>query len=69
MNNCAICLIPIHIQPLVDDVRMANEVGGQYIGKIMKTPCNHSYHGFCLIKWMSHKMECPTCRAKLPSLE
>jgi hypothetical protein len=37
--------------------------------KIMKTPCSHKYHIECLKAWMNHKLECPTCRAALPSLE
>ena len=37
--------------------------------KIMQTPCSHKYHIECLKAWMNHKLECPTCRAQLPSLE
>ena len=32
----------------------------------MITPCNHLFHADCLLQWMDVKMECPTCRAKLP---
>ena len=32
----------------------------------MITPCNHLFHGECLLQWMDVKMECPTCRAKIP---
>ncbi len=38
-------------------------------GQIMRTPCNHKFHVGCLVEWMSIKMECPTCRARLPTLE
>ncbi len=38
-------------------------------GQIMKTPCRHSFHVTCLVEWMAIKMECPTCRAPLPTLE
>lgn len=32
----------------------------------MITPCNHIFHQQCLIQWLEHKMECPTCRRQLP---
>ncbi|CAD7930563.1 unnamed protein product [Amoebophrya sp. A25] len=32
-------------------------------------PCNHWFHYHCLEQWMQVKMECPTCRNKLPPLE
>ena len=32
----------------------------------MKTPCNHDFHIGCLLRWISVKMECPTCRQTLP---
>ena len=34
----------------------------------MRTPCRHDYHIDCLLGWMKVKMECPTCRRELPSL-
>ncbi len=33
----------------------------------MVTPCSHLFHEQCLRQWMDVKMECPTCRALLPS--
>jgi uncharacterized membrane protein len=36
--------------------------------KFMGTPCNHVFHTSCLLVWMSQKMDCPVCRAKLPSI-
>jgi len=38
-------------------------------GKLMKTPCRHYFHDKCLKGWMEIKLECPFCRAPLPSLE
>ncbi|CAE8637803.1 unnamed protein product [Polarella glacialis] len=32
------------------------------------TPCNHRFHESCLERWMDVKMECPTCRAPLPTI-
>lgn len=60
-EDCAICLTPVHLKPENEDA-----LQGEHIGKIMKTPCGHRYHGSCLVPWMQHKMDCPTCRAKLP---
>jgi len=37
--------------------------------KIMKTPCDHKFHIPCLKKWLNIKLECPTCRKVIPSLE
>lgn len=35
---------------------------------ILVCPCNHGFHASCLQQWMEHKMECPTCRTRLPPL-
>ncbi|KAK1358912.1 Transmembrane E3 ubiquitin-protein ligase 1 [Heracleum sosnowskyi] len=32
----------------------------------MVTPCDHFFHSECLRKWMDEKMDCPTCRHRLP---
>jgi len=36
--------------------------------QVMKTPCKHTFHEKCLKDWMEIKLECPYCRANLPSL-
>jgi hypothetical protein len=36
--------------------------------EVMRTPCNHFFHTACLTRWMEQRMECPTCRARLPPL-
>lgn len=35
---------------------------------LMKAPCNHAFHPYCLIQWMEVKMECPCCRTVLPAI-
>lgn len=37
--------------------------------RVMTTPCDHRFHNDCLTHWMSIKLQCPTCRAELPSIE
>eukprot|EP01117_Protostelium_nocturnum_P001839 TRINITY_DN1230_c0_g1_i5.p2 TRINITY_DN1230_c0_g1~~TRINITY_DN1230_c0_g1_i5.p2 ORF type:complete len:593 (+),score=179.91 TRINITY_DN1230_c0_g1_i5:213-1781(+) len=34
----------------------------------MLTPCDHIFHAECLGRWMDQKLECPTCRRRLPLL-
>jgi len=36
---------------------------------IMITPCRHKFHPTCLKQWMEIKLECPFCRAPIPSLD
>lgn len=60
-EDCAICLTPVHLRPEYEE-----HVHDDFVGKIMKTPCGHRFHGTCLAPWMQRKMDCPTCRSKLP---
>lgn len=50
--ECTICMSPIESSNFSD---------GHMI-----TPCDHVFHSDCLLKWMEHKMECPTCRRVIP---
>lgn len=36
---------------------------------LMRTPCDHKFHVPCLLNWMVIKMECPSCRSQLPSID
>ena len=36
---------------------------------VMQTPCKHMFHEPCLKGWMDVKLECPFCRAPLPSVD
>jgi len=36
---------------------------------IMRTPCNHYFHVYCLVTLMNYKHNCPLCRQGLPNLE
>ena len=35
---------------------------------LMKAPCDHAFHPYCLMQWMEVKMECPCCRTLLPAI-
>jgi hypothetical protein len=37
--------------------------------RIMLCPCNHAFHERCLLAWMEHKLECPSCRRALPPVQ
>lgn len=64
------CLEPIIQVPLVqEDKDYENLHKNEISKKIMKTPCSHRFHIHCLKEWMKIKLECPTCRKKLPSLD
>jgi hypothetical protein len=34
----------------------------------MVTPCSHAFHRTCLERWMEERLDCPLCRAPLPSV-
>ena len=36
---------------------------------VMRTPCNHYFHVYCLVTLMNYKQNCPLCRTALPNLE
>ena len=60
--SCIICMTPLNLgvttnEPLVNHA------------KTMHTPCSHRFHQDCLTQWMAIKMECPTCRARLPVVD
>lgn len=56
--------------PLVEESKNYEIIHKNEINKkIMKTPCSHRFHINCLNEWMKIKLECPTCRKKLPSLD
>lgn len=37
----------------------------EYITDIYTTICNHTFHIFCIKKWLSIKTTCPMCRKPL----
>eukprot|EP00474_Spongospora_subterranea_P010628 CRZ11086.1 hypothetical protein [Spongospora subterranea] len=59
-DTCAICMMDFQ-EDVESDVP-------QEEGAVMLTPCGHVFHSICLITWMEQKMECPNCRAPLPTL-
>lgn len=50
--DCVICMSPIEMQHR----------------DYMVTPCDHVFHAHCLLQWLDHKLECPTCRGALPAV-
>lgn len=57
-------------QPLLGSENCNIEVKNEIVSKkIMVTPCGHKYHIPCLKRWIEIKLECPTCRNEIPSLE
>ncbi|KAG9391585.1 zinc finger protein [Carpediemonas membranifera] len=49
---CVICMQP---------------VDSSHSSQYMIAPCNHVFHKRCLEQWLDIKMECPSCRAPLPT--
>ena len=33
----------------------------------LSMPCNHYFHGDCLLPWLEKRNSCPTCRYELPT--
>eukprot|EP00347_Sterkiella_histriomuscorum_P022481 403338328 len=74
-SDCVICLTPLRYHPsdLNPDgsgiSNTENQDSAQFTKGYMLTPCNHKYHKKCLLQWMNMKMDCPTCRQRLPRIE
>ncbi len=52
-TECVICMYPVPLQPSSER---------------LITPCCHFFHEPCLVRWAEVKLECPTCRSRLPPL-
>lgn len=62
--------LPSQEQPLLNNSHNDLRINQKTVKKkIMKTPCEHKFHIPCLKKWLEIKLECPTCRMAIPSLE
>lgn len=73
-DDCVICMLSLYEdpeknleEPLLGEGEREREHKVKKI--IMKTPCNHKFHCSCLLEWSKVKLECPTCRKKLPPME
>ncbi|KAF9133910.1 hypothetical protein BGW39_008665 [Mortierella sp. 14UC] len=64
-QDCAICMLPIDTAS--GAARLSSVVGSLGRLNYMLTPCGHLFHSDCLERWMRIKLECPNCRAFLPS--
>ncbi|KAF9941149.1 hypothetical protein BGZ67_005804 [Mortierella alpina] len=68
VQDCAICMLPIDTAPpMAGAARLSSVVGSLGRLNYMLTPCGHLFHSDCLERWMRIKLECPNCRAFLPS--
>ncbi|KAF9101847.1 hypothetical protein BGX29_005179 [Mortierella sp. GBA35] len=65
-QDCAICMLPIDTAAS-GAARLSSVVGSLGRLNYMLTPCGHLFHSDCLERWMRIKLECPNCRAFLPS--
>ena len=70
-DDCVICMLSLYEDPeqTLQDPLLAENNQKKVKKVIMKTPCNHRFHVSCLIEWTKVKLECPTCRQKLPPFE
>eukprot|EP00929_Paragymnodinium_shiwhaense_P065579 TRINITY_DN32858_c0_g1_i1.p1 TRINITY_DN32858_c0_g1~~TRINITY_DN32858_c0_g1_i1.p1 ORF type:complete len:546 (-),score=107.46 TRINITY_DN32858_c0_g1_i1:56-1693(-) len=59
---------PVELEPGAECVICMSELDPEDTRKCV-TPCSHVFHSACLEQWLDVKMECPTCRASLPSIE
>ncbi|KAF9413262.1 hypothetical protein BGZ94_000784 [Podila epigama] len=69
-QDCAICMLPIDTglsSSSSGAARLSSVVGSLGRLNYMMTPCGHLFHSDCLERWMRIKLECPNCRAFLPS--
>ena len=62
--DCSICFETITIESCSPATSSSSPLPSS--SSYMLAPCNHIFHRECLLQWMTVKMECPTCRMKLP---
>ncbi|CAN7005057.1 hypothetical protein IGI04_009053 [Brassica rapa subsp. trilocularis] len=51
-DDCAVC---------------KDEMGIGSRGVVLQLPCNHKYHGECIVPWLETRNTCPVCRYELPT--
>ena len=76
VGECSICLLDLTEEVpdglsggAPDCIGTESNLEVDKVVTIMNTPCNHKFHQECLTSWMDRKMQCPVCRANLPTLE
>lgn len=50
-GDCAVCK---------DEMSIGSEA-------VLQLPCNHKYHGECIVPWLETRNTCPVCRYELPT--
>jgi hypothetical protein len=55
-ETCSICLQEIKAGESMTEMEWLAFVADR---TIVRTPCNHFYHAFCLSKWLEAKKTCP----------
>ncbi|KAF8118701.1 hypothetical protein N665_0002s0017 [Sinapis alba] len=50
-DDCAVCK---------DEMSIGSEA-------VLQLPCNHKYHGECIVPWLKTRNTCPVCRYELPT--
>ncbi|CAN6810363.1 unnamed protein product [Brassica oleracea] len=62
--------LPVVVQVGVENDDCAvckDEMGIGSKGVVLLLPCNHKYHGECIVPWLETRNTCPVCRYELPT--
>ena len=77
-QNCNICFESLIEEEINERYRHKNSISCRFYkqwlkgltnSQLMRTPCQHTFHPSCLLKWMEIRMMCPCCRTKLPNID
>lgn len=69
-DDCVICMLPFYEEPISEPIISTPLMEMERSAENHSINDHHSInHISCLTEWMKVKLQCPTCRKKLPSLE